>query len=281
MPRASIGSTTPVRLSQLSPEPPRGTNKEHIKKLSAEYEKELADLDDLLYFAREHGVLIVLQGLDTSGKDGAIRKILDFCNAQGVRVESFKAPTDPELAHDFLWRVHARVPARGEIVLFNRSHYEDVLVTRVHGLFPPDEIESRYAAINDFERLLLGSRTIIFKFFLQISKDEQQERLLEREEEKEKSWKLAVGDWKEREYWDDYTRAYEIALTRCSVPQAPWHIVPSNAKWYRNYVVLKTIVEGLRPYRDTWLKSLSALGKQRKDELKAYRAAAGAGRIKR
>lgn len=273
MPITTLVGSRPVRLARISPDPPAAVSKAKIKKLADRFEAELAELDDLLYFAREHAVLIVLQGLDASGKDGMIRKILDHCNAQGVRVESFKVPTDLERSHDFLWRVHAKVPAHGEIVLFNRSHYEDVLVTRVHEIVPVPVVEPRYGAINDFEHLLHAGRTVVFKFFLHISKDEQERRLLEREDEPEKAWKLAVGDWKEREYWDAYTRAYEIALSRCAAPHAPWHIVPANAKWYRNYVVLKTVVEGLRPLKAGWLKSLHALGKRRTDELRAFRSA--------
>jgi PPK2 family polyphosphate:nucleotide phosphotransferase len=268
MPRASTSAT--VRLDRISTQPPRGTNRARIDTLTDALEDELAELDDLLYFARQHAVLIVFQGRDAAGKDGAIRKVLDHCNAQGVRVESFKVPTDEERSHDFLWRVHHKVPAHGEIVLFNRSHYEDVIVTKVHGLFPPDVIEPRYAAINNFETLLTQNHTILLKFFLHVSADEQKERLLEREQDREKAWKLAVGDWKEREHWDAYTRAYEEALTRCA-SAAPWHVVPADRKWYRNYVVLKAIVEGLRPYRAPWLESLSALGRRRADELRAYR----------
>jgi PPK2 family polyphosphate:nucleotide phosphotransferase len=268
MPRASTSAT--VRLDRISTQPPRGTNRARIDTLTDALEDELAELDDLLYFARQHAVLIVFQGRDAAGKDGAIRKVLDHCNAQGVRVESFKVPTDEERSHDFLWRVHHTVPAHGEIVLFNRSHYEDVIVTKVHGLFPPDVIEPRYAAINNFETLLTQNHTILLKFFLHVSADEQKERLLEREQDREKAWKLAVGDWKEREHWDAYTRAYEEALTRCA-SAAPWHVVPADRKWYRNYVVLKAIVEGLRPYRAPWLESLSALGRRRADELRAYR----------
>jgi PPK2 family polyphosphate:nucleotide phosphotransferase len=268
MPRASTSAT--VRLDRISTQPPRGTNRARIDTLTDALEDELAELDDLLYFARQHAVLIVFQGRDAAGKDGAIRKVLDHCNAQGVRVESFKVPTDEERSHDFLWRVHHKVPAHGEIVLFNRSHYEDVIVTKVHGLFPPDVIEPRYAAINNFETLLTQNHTILLKFFLHVSADEQKERLLEREQDREKAWKLAVGDWKEREHWDAYTRAYEEALTRCA-SAAPWHVVPADRKWYRNYVVLKAIVDGLRPYRAPWLESLSALGRRRADELRAYR----------
>lgn len=275
MPVTTIAHARPIRLARISPDPPAAASKGRVKKLTDRFERELAQLDDLLYFAREHAVLVVLQGLDAAGKDGTIRKILDCSNAQGVRVESFKVPTDLERSHDFLWRVHAKVPAHGEIVLFNRSHYEDVLVTRVHELFPLSVIEPRYGAINDFERLLHADRTILFKFFLHISKDEQKRRLLEREAEPEKAWKLAVGDWKEREHWDAHTRAYELALARCSTPHAPWHIVPANAKWYRNHVVLKTIVEGLRPLKAGWLRSLQVLGKKRTEELRAYRAGQG------
>lgn len=263
-------------LKRISTQPPRGLVRARIKKLTDALEDELAELDDLLYYARQHGVLIVLQGRDTAGKDGTIRKVLDHCNAIGVRVESFKAPTEEERGHDFLWRIHAKVPARGEIVMFNRSHYEDVIVTRVHKLFPLSEIEPRYDAINDFERLLVTNRTIVFKFFLHISFDEQGRRLLEREREREKAWKLAAGDWKERGYWDAYTAAYDVALKRCSTPAAPWQVIPADQKWYRNYLVLKTIVEGLRPYKAQWLQSLSELGVQRLAEIKAYKATVAA-----
>lgn len=262
----------PTRLARISTEPPKGSTRDVIKQLTDRYEEELAELDDLLFAAREHAVLVVLQGRDSAGKDGAIRKVLDCSNAQGVRVEAFKVPTDAELSHDFLWRVHARVPARGEVVLFNRSHYEDVLVTRVHDLFPKPVIDRRYDAINDFERLLCRNRTILIKFFLHISKDEQKRRLLDREKETEKAWKLSVGDWEERELWDDYTKAYELAIDRCAIREAPWHIVPANEKWYRNYVVLKTIVERLRPYKAGWLDSLASLGKRRREELRRFRS---------
>ena len=269
---APITKLKPVHLDRVSTQPPRGTNRARIEKLTDTLEDELAELDDLLYFARQHAVLIVFQGRDAAGKDGAIRKVLDHCNAQGVRVESFKVPTEEELAHDFLWRVHRKVPAKGEIVLFNRSHYEDVVVTRVHGLYPPDVIEPRYDAINHFETLLTQNSTILFKFFLHVSADEQKERLLEREQEREKAWKLSAGDWKERESWEDYTRAYDEALTRCSSADRPWHIVPADRKWYRNYIVLKAIVEGLKPYKAAWLESLSALGRIRLAELREYKA---------
>jgi PPK2 family polyphosphate:nucleotide phosphotransferase len=267
----TVTSSRPLRLKTVSADPPRGASKSRIKKATDALGQTLAELDDLLYYAREHSVLVVLQGRDTAGKDGTIRKILDCTNALGVRVESFKVPTELERSHDFLWRVHAKTPGRGEITLFNRSHYEDVIVTRVHGRLPAKALEERYGAINDFERLLVNDRTILFKFFLHISRDEQRKRLLDREDEPEKAWKLAVGDWQERERWDAYTDAYERAITRCSRPSAPWHIVPANAKWYRNYAVLKTIVDGLTPYRRRWMTSLSTLGRSRRAELDAFR----------
>lgn len=271
MSRTTSAPARPVRLDRFPTMPPAGTKRARIEKLTTALAREVAELDDLLYAARQHGVLVVFQGRDAAGKDGAIRAVLDHSNAQGVRVESFKVPTEAELAHDFLWRVHAKTPARGEIVLFNRSHYEDVIVTRVHALFAPEIIEPRYQAINDFERLLTQNGTILFKFFLHVSAEEQEQRLLEREKEREKAWKLAVGDWKERERWDDYSRAYELAIGRCAEPGASWHVVPADKKWYRNYVVLRTLVEGLRPYKAAWLESLSALGRKRAEELRAYR----------
>lgn len=261
-----------IDLGAMSPDPPKGTIRDVIKDTTDRFEQELADLSDLLYSAREHSLLLVFQGLDTSGKDGMVRKVLDSCNAQGVRVETFKAPTELERGHDFLWRVHAKTPALGEIVIFNRSHYEDVLVPRVHQLFSDEVIDSRYGMINDFERLLVTHKTIILKFFFHISKEEQKARLLEREQDVHKAWKLAVGDWKEREHWDQYTDAYQKALSRCAIADAPWHIVPANAKWYRNHVVLKAICDGLRPYKQQWLDSLASLGQKRAAELQAYRA---------
>lgn len=261
-----------VRLRKISPEPPHDAQREAIEAATAKLGLELAELEDLLYFAGTHSVLLVLQGRDTAGKDGTIRKLLDYCNVQSVRVESFKVPTALELAHDFLWRVHARAPGRGELVIFNRSHYEDVLVPRVHALVPKAVWKARYRAIRHFEALIASNRTIMLKFFLHISKEEQEARLLDREKEKEKAWKLAVGDWKERERWDAYTDAYEDALAKCASPDAPWYVVPANAKWYRNYLVVKTVVEHLRAHKREWLQGLAELGQARSAEIDAYRA---------
>jgi PPK2 family polyphosphate:nucleotide phosphotransferase len=196
-----------------------------------------------LYGAAQQGVLIVLQGMDTSGKDGTITHVMAPINPQGCIVTSFKQPTPADLAHDFLWRVHPHAPARGMLAIFNRSHYEDVLVVRVHNLVPKAVWRERYDAINRFEHLLATNGTIILKFFLHISKNEQEERLLAREEDKTKAWKLSATDWAERERWDDYQEAYEDALSKCSTAHAPWYIVPANRKWYRDWAVTHILLD--------------------------------------
>ena len=261
-----------VRLADFPPDDTGGVNKTKARELTNELGQELSELADLLYYAREHALLIVLQGRDTSGKDGTIRSILNYTNAQSVRVESFKEPTPEELSHDFLWRIHRRVPGRGYATLFNRSHYEDVLVARVHRLVPEPVWRRRYDHINRFEELLLDSKTLILKFFLHISPEEQEKRLLARERETEKAWKLSVGDWKERELWDDYTAAYEDALNYCGTSGAPWYVVRADHKWYRDLQVIEQIVETLRPYREEWLASLAETGRTGRRELEEYRS---------
>lgn len=207
--------------------------------------KKLADLQDVLYASAEKSVLIVIQAMDTGGKDGTITHVFRGLNPAGVDVRSFKAPTPEDLKHDFLWRVHSCVPGNGMIGVFNRSHYEDVLVARVHELVPKKVWKKRYDQINSFEQLLSESGTTILKFFLYISKDEQKERLESRLEHPEKYWKFNPDDLKERELWDDYMEAYEAVLTKCNTEFAPWHIVPANHKWYRNYAVTRSIVEAM------------------------------------
>jgi PPK2 family polyphosphate:nucleotide phosphotransferase len=264
-------------LDEVDPGMDGGLEKEAGQTRFAELGAELRELQELLYAAGDQSVLIVLQGRDTSGKDGAIRKVFDYVNPQGCRVESFKVPTADELAHDFLWRCHRVTPGRGMITVFNRSHYEDVLVVRVHGLVPEEQWRRRYDHINNFEQLLADSNTIILKFYLHISKKEQEERLLAREQEVAKAWKLAVGDWKEREHWDDYTEAYDEALRRCSTEYAPWYVVPADRKWYRDLTIADTIVRTLRPFRARWLQVLEQMGDAATSELQAYRGQEGAG----
>jgi PPK2 family polyphosphate:nucleotide phosphotransferase len=210
-----------------------------------EYVGELSKLQSLLHAENRRALLIILQGTDTSGKDGTIRSVMSGLTPLGVQVTGFKAPHEEELAHDFLWRVHQAVPRRGNIGIFNRSHYEDVLIARVHDLVPPDVWKLRYEQINQFEKMLVQNNVIVLKFFLHISKGEQKKRLLERLADPTRLWKISMADVEERKCWKDYRKAYEIALTRCSTRWAPWHIVPANQKWYRNVVVAKAVVEAL------------------------------------
>jgi PPK2 family polyphosphate:nucleotide phosphotransferase len=222
---------------------------------------DLSRLQNLLYAARTHAVLVVLQGIDTAGKDGTIRHVFSGINPQGCRVASFKKPTEVELAHDFLWRVHAVCPAAGEIAVFNRSHYEGVLVERVHGLVPKSVWSRRYGEIRRFEELLVRSGTIIVKLFLNLSKKEQKERLLAREADPEKRWKVNPADWEERKLWDDYQSAYQEMLEKTSTEEASWVVVPSDEKWYRNLVVSGELRRRLAPYRAEWRAGMERRGK--------------------
>ncbi|HKA83022.1 MAG TPA: polyphosphate kinase 2 family protein [Acidimicrobiales bacterium] len=205
----------------------------------------LDDLQEKFYADNRHKLLVVLQGTDTSGKGGAIRKVFEGVNPAGVQVASFKAPTEAELAHDFLWRVHPHAPANGQIAIFDRSHYEDVLIVRVHDLVPPKRWRARYTHIRSFEKMLADEGTTIVKFFLHISKDEQAERLRARLDDPTKHWKFRVGDVEERERWDDYQDAYEEAIRRTAARHAPWIVVPANRKWYRNLVICQTLIDTL------------------------------------
>jgi len=251
-----------IELKGFDPNEDGGLQREAAEEKAARLSEALAELQELLYAAAQTSVLIVLQGRDTSGKDGTIRHVMGPLNSQGCEVASFKVPTAPEGAHDFLWRVHARTPARGQITIFNRSHYEDVLVVRVHQLVPEKVWRARYEHISHFERMLADSGTMILKFYLHISKQEQEQRLLEREKDPTKAWKLSAGDWEERQYWDAYTEAYEDAISRCSAEHAPWYIVPANKKWFRNLAIAEAIVDALRPHKHGWLQHLEEVGKQ-------------------
>lgn len=238
--------------------------------------RELGELQELLFAAGTDALLVVLQGMDTSGKDGAIRNVFDDVNAQGIHVWSFKVPTDEERRHDFLWRHHLHTPPRSMMAVFNRSYYEAVLVERVKGIATPEEVAQRYPHINDFEQTLTQANTIVAKFFLHISKETQEARLLARQREVEKWWKLSLGDWQERQHWDAYMAAYETAISATSTPWAPWRVVPSDRKWYRNLAVAETLVGLLRPYREPWLAALRERGQAELAELqKAGFAPAG------
>jgi len=234
-----------VNLHDFDPDYTGDHDKDSAKEATDNLQARLEALQERLYAEGKQALLIVLQAMDAGGKDGTIRHVFDGINPQGVRVTNFKAPTPEELSHDFLWRVHQRTPPKGYIGIFNRSHYEDVLIVRVNNLVPKEVWEKRYGAINHFERLLVDGGTQILKFFLHVSKDEQKRRFQERLADPTKQWKFSMGDLPVRERWDDYMRAYEAALTRCNTEYAPWHVVPANHKWYRNLVVTQAIVETL------------------------------------
>ncbi len=244
--KLTVPPATRVKLDRYDPDDTLGWKKSD--KTIAELEKVLKRLDDiqyLLYAEKRHALLVVLQSVDAGGKDGTIRHVMSGLNPQGCRVTSFKAPTTEEIGYDFLWRVHKAVPIKGEIGIFNRSHYEDVLVVRVHRLVPESVWSKRYGQINEFERTLAESDVTILKFFLHISKEEQKKRLEERLEDPTKRWKISPADFEERNLWNDYQKAYEDALSRCSTPWAPWYIIPANKKWFRNLAVSHIMLKAL------------------------------------
>lgn len=259
-----------IELKDFDPAENAGLKKEEGEEITARLVEELVELQELLYAARQRSVVVVLQGRDTSGKDGTIKHVFGPLNSQGCEVASFKVPTEDELAHDFLWRIHAQTPAVGHIKIFNRSHYEDVLVARVRNLVPEDVWRPRYRHINDFEYLLADSRTLVLKFYLHISKGEQEERLRKREADPTKFWKLSVGDWKERELWDDYTAAYEDAINLCHNERAPWFVVPADRKWFRNLAVAEALADALRPHREVWMRELEESGAREKKAIEEY-----------
>jgi PPK2 family polyphosphate:nucleotide phosphotransferase len=214
----------------------------------------MALLQQLLWADGHWAVLCVFQAMDAGGKDGVIRHVFSGLNPAGCRVTSFKAPTAEELRHDFLWRIHRELPPHGSIGIFNRSHYEDVLIVRVHDLVPPETWKPRYERINEFERQVSASRTLVLKFFLHVSKKEQEQRLLQRLLDPKKNWKFLAGDLAERERWGDYRKAYEDALTRCSTAWAPWYAIPADRKWYRDLAVARILCHALEALPLAWPK---------------------------
>jgi PPK2 family polyphosphate:nucleotide phosphotransferase len=237
---------TPIRLADYDPRHVEGDWKKKSARGQVEENSEAtANLAYRLYAENKRALLLVLQGMDTAGKDGTIRHVMSAVNPQSCQVVSFKQPSIEELDHDFLWRIHREVPRRGNIGIFNRSQYEDVLVVRVHNLVPELEWRSRYDRINEFEQLLVEGGVTIVKCFLHISKKEQRERLQARLDDPDKRWKFSRGDLDERKLWDRYQQAYEDALTKCNTAHAPWHIVPADRKWYRNLVVSRLMRETL------------------------------------
>lgn len=235
---------TPFHLDTFDPDDTGGYEKKKDARKDTEDNLErLQQLHEKLYASGTKGLLVVLQAMDTAGKDGTIKHALGAFNPQGVKVKSFGVPTELERAHDFLWRCHKPAPPRGFIGIFNRSHYEDVLVVRVKKLAPKEVWRARYDHINAFERLLFDSGITIVKFYLNISPDEQAERLRERQQNPDKHWKFNPGDLEDRKLWPEYMKAYEDALTRCNTPWAPWYVIPANHKWYRNLVVTEILIQ--------------------------------------
>ena len=233
-----------IKLKSVDTRAPKKLNKEHIKKETQKLKFKLEELQNLLYAESKHAVLVVLQGMDASGKDGVAKNVFDSVNPMGCRVIPFKKPTELEMKHDFLWRVHQQVPEKGMINIFNRSHYEDVLIQRVHAWVDEATIKQRFAHINNFEKLLSESGTVVLKFYLHVSKEEQLIRLNERLSDKTKMWKHNDDDIKERELWNDYMKAYEDIFENCS-SSAVWNIIPSDQNWYKEYLIAKRVVEAL------------------------------------
>ena len=268
-------------LDEIPTGPPKGVGKAQARKRLEALGDELFQLQDELWGAKLNSVLVVLQGRDTAGKDGTIKHVAGYLNPRGVHVASFGVPTLEERQHDYLWRVHRHAPRHGEFAIFNRSHYEDVLVVRVHDLVPKEIWKQRYAQIAAFEALLAAEGTIVLKYFLHISRKEQKQRLLERERTPQAAWKLNADDWRERDCWDDYTEAYEDAISKTEAKHAPWVVVPADAKWYRNLVVAESIVETLRQYRKPWRRKLEEMGRKGRAALADYRAERTAGKKRR
>jgi len=262
--RFHVGPREKVKLSKHDPDDSAGiTNKEKCENALAKNIQHLFELQTLLAASNQYSVLIVLQAMDAGGKDGTIRHVMTGLNPQACRVTSFKVPSDEEADHDFLWRIHHAVPRLGEIGIFNRSHYEDVLVARVHKLVPKSVWQARYDQINAFEKILVDNNTVILKFFLHISKDEQKRRIEQRMQDPLKNWKISEADFSERRHWDDYSEAFEDAISNCSTKHAPWYIIPANKKWFRNLAVSQIIEERMAELKMKYPASKVDLSKVR------------------
>jgi PPK2 family polyphosphate:nucleotide phosphotransferase len=240
-----VPSGSRVDLSTIDPDATFGRSKDDAKDELERGLERLRELQERFWADHRHRLLVVLQGIDCAGKGGTIEHVVGAMNPAGVPVTSFKVPTEPERAHDYLWRVHQRVPGDGEIAVFDRSHYEDVLVVRVHDLVPKERWARRYDQINAWERMLADEGTTILKFFLFISREEQRERLQARIDDPDKRWKFRLGDLDERKRWDDYIAAFEDALSRCSTEWAPWYVIPANRKWFRNLAVAEILADAI------------------------------------
>jgi PPK2 family polyphosphate:nucleotide phosphotransferase len=251
----------PIRLQDFDPDFHAGLDKEATREKTTKLCLRIGELQELLHADARYALVILLQGMDASGKDGVGKRVLEFVSPLGVETANFKAPSAEELRHDYLWRVHQAVPCYGHIGVFNRSHYEDVLIVRVMKLQPEKIWRARYKQINAFEKILTENRVVLLKFFLHLSKAEQAERLRARLEDPRKYWKFESADLEMRQKWPQFQRAYEDALNRCSAPWSPWHIVPADRKWYRDYVIARTVVDALEKLKLKWPKPKADLSK--------------------
>jgi len=248
-------------LDAIDTRAPDGVTKEETAPKTAALIEQLVQHQEMMWAGNAHRLLIVLQATDTGGKDGTIRRVIGPLNSQGVRIASFKAPTPLELAHDFLWRVHSQAPGNGEIVVFNRSHYEDVLIARVHDLVPEPQWRARYDHIRNFERLISDEGTTVVKFYLHISRGEQKQRLQSRLDEPEKHWKFNIADIAERAKWDDYRTAFEDAITETDADHAPWYVIPADQKWYRDFLVASVLEYTIKQLEMSWPAPVEDLSK--------------------
>jgi PPK2 family polyphosphate:nucleotide phosphotransferase len=258
-----IKITGPIHLKDFNPDFHEGLDKEETREKTLNLTQRIGELQDLLHADANQSLLIILQGMDTSGKDGAAKRLLEFVNPSGIETANFKSPSAEELAHDFLWRVHKLVPRYGNIGIFNRSHYEDVLIVRVMNLQPPSVWRKRYEQINAFEKHLVANNIVVLKFFLHISRAEQAERLKARIEDSRKNWKFELADLKMRAEWGKFQKAYEDAISLCATHHAPWYIIPADRKWYRDYVIAKTVVKAMEDMNLKWPKPREDLTKIR------------------
>jgi PPK2 family polyphosphate:nucleotide phosphotransferase len=258
-----IKITSPIRLRDFNPDYHEGLDKEKTREETAKLCDRIGELQEVLHAESRRAVLLVLQGMDTSGKDGVTKRVLVSVNPAGVETANFKAPSSEELAHDFLWRVHKVVPRFGSMGVFNRSHYEDVLIVRVLKMAPVAVWRERYEQINHFEQMLAANGVVVLKFFLHISREEQAERLRARIADPNKNWKFQVDDLKMRAHWWKFQKAYEDAINCCNTQEAPWHIIPADRKWYRDYVVAKAVVKAMEGMKLKWPKPREDLSKIR------------------
>jgi PPK2 family polyphosphate:nucleotide phosphotransferase len=265
------------QLGKIDPSEDGGLEESEAERRLAELTAELRELQELMFAAETNGILVILQGMDASGKDVTIGNVFAVADPASCRVAAFKEPTPEEEAHHFLWRADQFAPGRGELVIFDRSYYEQVILPQVHDELPEDDIRRRFANINDFERLLHEHGIILVKVFLHVSEEEQGRRLEEREANLETAWKISPRDWQERQFWDGYMTAYETTIDACASPHAPWYVTPADHQWFHNLAVAEALVEHLRPYRKDWIEARNRRGKEQQAEAERARNSAEQG----